>query len=292
MSATPPHSPTGPIRPVRAPQACRRCRQKKLKCTGGQPCRKCQRAATTCDFEVRSGVLGNERGAARSITAAPLQAVSNDAAIRIAQLEKTLSDLISGLHTPAPTFGAVGPAQPSTSMNTVPNAGSSTGAGAHMDLIPMQQQMGEMPPPMSTSMSMNDTSQWVNTNTYPNPGPPSNSSLPPVNIFGLSPASQDAYVARQQRAALLEGVSPSSSTKRKANPEDPEARLETASTSYAPFQSLTYHPSNWDNREISRPSSPRPEESVPAFEARAGRDDDPVSLGWITEETGNTLVTL
>lgn len=267
MSATPPHSPAGPIRPARAPQACRRCRQKKLKCTGGQPCRKCLRASHPCDFDDRPGVLGNERNHTRSNTTVSFG--GDEATARIAQLERTLADLISGLQ---PTPQAI------SSIGQVPNTSQLETLAA--------------PPIVSEPSAVNvaGPNQWINPTIHPTP--PTIPSLSPVNIFGLSPASQDALVNRQPKVGFVDGISPASSNRRKANPEDPEARLETATTGYAPFQPLTYHPSNWDNREISRPSSPRPEDSVPVFEARAGLNDDPVSLAWITEDLGNTLVAL
>ncbi|GFF57345.1 hypothetical protein IFM46972_10769 [Aspergillus udagawae] len=95
----------------RAMWACERCRVKKLRCSGGHPCSACRRAEIECDF--------GDRGLD------PQQSISNTNQ-RLSQLEKTVTDLVSGLshltrprqpgHLPSPSLHT-GQAFSGTSVN-------------------------------------------------------------------------------------------------------------------------------------------------------------------------------
>jgi hypothetical protein len=120
---------------------------------------------------------------------------------------------------------------------------------------------------------------------------PSSSNLPQRAVhFGPSPTDS-------QTGASAGSVT---SDKRK-NKESPQNRLAVASLAgqgySAPFQALTYHPGVWENREQSRRSSPQPgaasrDEGWPAFEAKAGPRDDPVTLELVDMAQAETLFDL
>ncbi|GMK56158.1 hypothetical protein CspeluHIS016_0212140 [Cutaneotrichosporon spelunceum] len=80
---------------TRAPLACERCRVKKLRCSGGYPCRSCLNASAECDFEVSAGRTDRLGGV--------------DLSVRVTQLEKAVADLqaqVHGLSGPAVTPAA------------------------------------------------------------------------------------------------------------------------------------------------------------------------------------------
>lgn len=64
---------------IRAPLACERCRVKKLRCTGGNPCRSCHTSGSSCSFD-----LGLERS---------LGIGGVDLGVRVTRLEEELVNL-------------------------------------------------------------------------------------------------------------------------------------------------------------------------------------------------------
>jgi hypothetical protein len=253
------------VRGTRAPQACQRCRQKKMRCTGGKPCVKCLRASEACIFEHRINEPGHDDGIAKE----------HDAATRIAQLEKTLSSLVHGLPINEPTTITI------TAKSVTP-----------VSPIPLQS------PPHRIAARPGDAGQpIVLTAAGSNPLleldslPYSAPSAIPFQLPSQLPSPFGHMVDTPTVLADPSSVTPTSTAK-KTSPEDPQSRLETAATGYAPFQPLTYHPSYWENRETSRPTSPKPEDAVPVFEARAAVNDDPISLGWVNGASGEALVDL
>ncbi len=70
---------------TRAPLACERCRVKKLRCSGGDPCRSCLNAGAPCDFDVSPGRSDRLGGV--------------DLTVRVGQLEKMVTELQQQVQT-------------------------------------------------------------------------------------------------------------------------------------------------------------------------------------------------
>lgn len=245
----------------RAPQACLRCRSKKLRCMGGCPCLRCTRAKELCDFGSRPPDYDQTAGL--------------DPTIRIAQLERTVADLLNGLangNAAQVNKAAPGPIpfNPIATDDTAPQnlfetditENWATNPGG--DLAALTEAHPLFTPLLCPSV-------------LPSANPPNDRHV----TFGPSPVESQ----------------PGSSTSRNKNsPEDRLAAAGQTGEGYAPFQPLTYQPTVWVNREQSRRSSPQPgqsrDETWQPFEAKAGPKDDPLSTELVDLPTAVKITDL
>ncbi|KAL1410967.1 hypothetical protein Q8F55_001910 [Vanrija albida] len=249
--------------PKRAAQACLRCRKQKLRCLGGWPCKRCVKSKNKCDFGGPAGAPG--------ASAAARGPGGTDSAQRIENLEASVATLLAGMSgaasapfPPTPfeeraSFGGGGeraPPQWSSGFDgapapaprfpraDVPLASPTTASGQHVHF-------GNSP-------------YGIPPNTSPGAYASSNSA------FGPSPTAHAKSEA---------GASDTKKKDRRVPRHGPkgEDRLAAVDGGFeAPFKPLVYQPSVWDNREVSRRTSPHPSTSGMS---RAGSSaDEPGAL--------------
>lgn len=293
----------------RAPQACERCRRMKLRCVGGDPCRRCKRAVIPCGF------------GARPVDDIERSPTGIDPAVRLSQLEKAITSLIGNLSTFAPDAAAMASAltglqgsnqssqqfqhpqlQQPSQLQAIPSSNSVTGPSAFdLQLLPETDQaassfhhigltstgfsQGYLPPTFGTSASPFTSSTGP---TLPSSTSPADAPQPiPARTVRINPLSTE-IVSKNPSGSLL------------GSRNTPEGRLAVAQSgaiSLAPFQPLLFRPAVWDNREQSRPGSPTlggssRDDSWSVFEARAGPADDPVSEGIVDFAVADVLFNL
>lgn len=241
-------------RPNRATLACERCRLKKLRCIGGHPCNACSRSESVCDF-------GD--GVRDSLSSLPL---TNQ---RIAQLEKTVMDLVSGLShlTQNPQPPAIPPpiATDRTTSNSIPY--SSPSASSQNQNYPLT-----IPTALNESSSI-----------------PVDARRPTFSPTAPQPALSHTRDHPSHR--LSSGGSRASPPGRYAEMLD--SRWEALQQNSAPFPPLMKYPTVWSGE----PAAPTPQddpnaESVPGLKqyvAKVGLRSDPVSEGILNKSFALTL---
>lgn len=96
------NDPNKPEGQRRAAQACLRCRKQKLRCTGGWPCKRCEKAKHECDFG-KSGpnqyILLQQQQQMQSSQRSGLghRDSASEATARLEQLESSVANLLAGL---------------------------------------------------------------------------------------------------------------------------------------------------------------------------------------------------
>lgn len=113
--------------PRRATQACLRCRRQKLRCLGGWPCDRCERAKQVCDFgKTADPYLAPGRSAGGAVPEG-INVAGSEANARLEQLESNVARLLAGL-----AGGAVlrGPDPTPTYQGESQNGEASTTRGA------------------------------------------------------------------------------------------------------------------------------------------------------------------
>lgn len=239
----------------RATLACERCRLKKLRCIGGHPCNACNRADSVCDF-------GD--GVTDSSSSFPL---TNQ---RIAQLEKTVMDLVSGLShlTQNPRSPSIPP--PITIANTTTN-----------------------PIPYSSPLVSSQSQSYPLT--IPNSLNESSSSFPVdmrrLTVSPTAPQPALSHKSDQPSRRLSSGGSKASPPARYA--ETLDSRWEALQRNSAPFPPLMKYPAVWSGEPAAPTSQGVSDvESVPGltqYVAKVGLRSDPVSEGILDKSFAVTL---
>lgn len=246
----------------RAPLACERCRVKKLRCSGGYPCRSCDNANVECDFEVANGRTDRLGGV--------------DLSVRVSQLEKAVLELRAqvqslseGGERPITHRTSTSLAEPSPLVDpssTTDTRLSIRSSEAESSRHPMQrydvdqrgvdqtqQQLGQLAAADSVSPAL-----W-----QPQTGQSTSIDLP---------QRADETIPGRFLAATI-----------------------PTQCGIAPFPPLMHHPSIWENRSRS-PSLSDDLPSMPLgttdYVAKAGAHDDPISTGLISEAAGLAMFEL
>ncbi|CAG7560653.1 unnamed protein product [Fusarium equiseti] len=257
-------------RTQRTTLACERCRSKKLRCMGGHPCGACQRAKSECDFGDRGW------GSQQSIS------VTNQ---RLAQLERTVTELVAGLsHLTDPRSASVGRlVQPSARL----------ASQSLSEDQPLPSSSAPMADPRNSGSAMSAVERVDNAACLESPplsGPQAiaGPGLPFATRFSLSPLGQS------HRRGMTLGPMRSPS----ANPRVSE-RLESRWTALqhnsAPFPPLMGHPTAWSEE----PANTSPDEGVDThstlgmthYKAQVHLQSEPVSEGIVGEVVARALFT-
>lgn len=253
-------------RTQRTTLACERCRSKKLRCMGGHPCGACQRAKSECDFGDRGW------GSQQSISA------TNQ---RLAQLERTVTELVAGLSHLTDPRSAGRLVQPSARLAS-------------------QSPSENQPLPGSSALiadSRNNVSavERVNNGAFtesPLLSDPQAIAGPGLSFgtrFSLSPLGQS------HRRGMTLGPMRSPS----ANPrvsERLDSRWTALQNNSAPFPPLMGHPTAWSEE----PANTSPDEGVDAhstlgmthYKAQVHLQSEPISEGIVGEVVARALFTL
>ncbi|WWC89934.1 uncharacterized protein L201_004863 [Kwoniella dendrophila CBS 6074] len=241
----------------RASLACERCRIKKLRCTGGHPCSSCQRVNERCDFgdkaaDSQQGVL-----------------IANQ---RLAQLEKTVDKLVSGL---SHLTQAQQPS-PSSSSSSFPS-----GSFTHPQKSHNNTEFFFSEPPKNNTQTNDIEHPAVNNE---------NSFFAPRTAASDPPTYAPLQSIPRSRAASEE-LRPSFS--RSSSSAGLDSRWSAVQNDLAPFPALMHHPSAWSGRPVA--SSPedghtiQPVIGMAQYKAKVGISSDPVSEGIMDRSTALAL---
>lgn len=261
-------------RSQRATWACERCRFKKLRCTGGRPCSACRRAEIECDFGDRG--LDQQQSACISIT--------NQ---RLSQLEKTVTELVSGLsHLTRPPL-------------QLPSGSSQPSACPPSSTFPLQRLglFSATPADPTTTGPSHHVAAPELTMHVPDTERPSSfaartMSAPAQSFVAGSDVSPLAQVQRATATSARALTSPSNS----GVSEGLESRWTALQHNSAPFPPLMGHPTVWSGKPAatSPEGDPTTESAVgmTRYQANVALQSEPVSEGIINVSVARALFTL
>ncbi|UKZ91445.1 uncharacterized protein TrAFT101_006423 [Trichoderma asperellum] len=249
----------------RATWACERCRIKKLRCTGGHPCSSCRRAEIECDF--------GDRGDPQQSSS-----ITNQ---RLSKLEKTVTDLVTGLshltspqQTGAPFQSSARPSSPCPAPGQVfPVTSADLANASHQ--TPGPEATPKVHDTQSRSLSVARTSSA-----------PASSF---VGAFAVTPPSQSqggmATSGYTRTSPLKLGVS-----------EGLDSRWEALQHSPAPFPPLMSHPTVWSGEPAKTSPQGDPTAQLALgmthYRANVGLQSEPVSEGIVSELGAKALFAL
>lgn len=253
-------------RAQRAAYACERCRVKKLRCAGGNPCIVCRRAHVECDF--------GDRGETWLQSSATTH--------RISQLERTVTDLVSGLSQlvrppvgPQPS-NVQSPAQPSQPVLSSEPITSTASSALSAD------------PNHPLSSGPKNTHNLLRTSSLSNL--PSSATVLSGAVFTQG---QPLYQNQHDESTTIVTPQPTSHS---SPLETIDSRWNALQHSLAPFPAMMAHPTAWSGRPATTSprgvTEPKVALGMTHYHANVNLQSEPVSEGVIDASMAKELFQL
>lgn len=251
-------------RAQRASYACERCRTKKLRCTGGDPCTVCQRVKAECDF--------GDRGEAWPQSSATTE--------RITQLERTVTDLVSGLtHLIRQPVDSQSTAVQSLSEHSQPVSSSGYGA-ATASLATTGRLNDSLPSERNNVEALLETSSL----SYPRSS---------TTILSGPVVAQGQSYHQQQYSKSGATYTPASATHSSPS-ETINSRWTALQHDPAPFPAMMAHPTAWSGQPATTSPQGEPDAvlGMTHYRANVNLRSEPVSAEIIDASVARELFRL